>query len=143
MKTEQLIIRCNEQLKKDVDAAALKDSISRTDFIKQAIIDKLQTDGLLESEQKFLKLFEVGFQTYYEPYFHKLVQNQRNVLINVKTIIEQNNIAFKHLDLPTELDEIKPPLYNHPITEIAIEKATKGYWGSIKKENDLDGRYSN
>jgi len=127
MKSEQMIIRCNEQLKKNVDSAAAKESISRTDFIKQAIIDKLQSNGLLESEQKFLKLFELGFQTYYEPYFHKLVQNQKNILINVKTIIEQNNISYKHLNMPNELDEIKPPLYNHPITEIAIEKATKGY----------------
>lgn len=142
MKTEQMIIRCNEKLKKDVDAAAKKESINRTDFIKQAIVDKLQTNGLLESEQKFLKLFEVGFQTYYEPYFHRLVQNQRNILINVKTIIEQNNISYKHFDLPTELDEIKPPLYNHPITEVAIDRATKGYWKGVKKENDLDVKYS-
>ncbi len=134
MREEQINFRCKTDIKNEISIASEKAKMSRTDFILSAVMDKIKMTQLLDSEQKFLDLFELGFKTYYEPYFHRLVQNQRNILFDTKTIIEQNNLFYKHVEIVQERDEIKTALYNHPITDVAVETVKKNFWKNIPKE---------
>ena len=134
MREEQINFRCKTDIKNEINMASEKAQMSRTEFILSAVMDKIKMNQLLDSEQKFLSLFELGFQTYYEPYFHRLVQNQRSIMLDAKTIIEQNNLFYKNVEMVQERDNMITALYNHPITDIALENVKKNFWKNVSKE---------
>lgn len=130
--------RCNNEEKEGYKNAADKNKLSLSEFIRKTLNEKVEIDGLVEGERKFLDLFETAFKLFYEPYHDKLSLKLYHNAIDVKTIIEQNNIFYKQVDMPQERDEVKVPLYNHPITDLAKEKVFKEIKNKVSKEGIID-----
>lgn len=80
---------------------------------------------MVEGERKFLDLLKQLLNYSMVSYHDKLSLKLYHNAIDVRTIIEQNNIFYKQVDMPQERDEVKVPLYNHPITDLAKEKVFK------------------
>ena len=138
MKESSINFRCSPQKKDSYQRRADKEGLSLSKYIVNTLDEKGQVTDLISAEVKFLKLFEEAFKIYYEPYHHKIASTLRVNELNVKTILEQNNFMYKNINLPQETSQIKVPLYNHPITDLAREKVIKEFRSAKEKWEQKD-----
>jgi hypothetical protein len=138
MKESSINFRCSPQKKDNYQKRADQEGLSLSKYIVNTLDEKGQVTDLISAEVKFLKLFEEAFKIYYEPYHHKIASTLRVNELNVKTILEQNNFMYKNINLPQEASQIKVPLYNHPITDLAREKVIKEFRSAKEKWEQKD-----
>jgi len=125
LKNERITIRASEEFKRKLEILAKKENKSLSLFVHDYLKEKVENEGLNDSQGQFLKLFDVAFKRSYEP-FHKqqmLVLNKNN--FNGKWLLETINLFMKHLKIPQTKDEVKTSFVDHPIIEIAHEKVLK------------------
>jgi hypothetical protein len=132
-----ITVRCGNK-KAVYFALANKNDLDLSKYIKKLLDEQLEMNGFIDGEKKFLKLFEIAFETYYEPYYDKIMRILNIISIDIKTVIEQNNIMYKYLDFPQEKGEIKMPLYNHPITDLAKEKVLQNLRSKLSNKVNQD-----
>ena len=68
MKSDRITIRVDEDLKKEISVNAEKLNMNTSEYVHNAIIDKMQVDKLNDSQGQFLNLFDTSFKRSYDPY---------------------------------------------------------------------------
>lgn len=96
-----------------------------SEFIYQAIQEKMQTDKLTDSQSQFLNLFDVSFKKSFEPFFKQLMVIQNRTEFNSRWLLKQQDIFMQHLKIPQTKEELIVSVIPHPITEKAEELVLK------------------
>lgn len=107
-----------------------------SEFVYQAIMEKMQKSKLLDSQQQFIELFEVAFKKVYDLYFKQLMLVLNRIDFNTRWSIKQEDIFMQHLKIPQTKEELNISIIPHPITEKAQELVLKEirHLSSNKKE---------
>lgn len=125
LKNERVSIRVSDEFKKKLEILAEKDNKTLSQFIYDYLKERIENEGLTDSQGQFLKLFDIAFSKSYAPYHKKemLVLNKNN--FNSEWSLEVMDLFMKHLKIPQTRDEVKTSFTNHPITDIAHDKVLK------------------
>lgn len=121
MKSEKITIRINEDLKRSVNLLATNNNQSMSEFILEAVKDRVELVSISESQAQFIELFKIAFESSYEKYFKQLMLVLNRNCFNSQWLLKQNDLFYKHLKIPQTRDEIKTSFSPHPITDIAKE----------------------
>lgn len=122
--------------KNEISLFAEKFNMKVSEFVYQAVKEKMQTSKLNDSQAQFLNLFDVAFKKSFEPFFKKLVVIQNRTEFNSRWILKQQDIFMQHLKVPQTKEELIVSVIPHPITEKAEELVLKDIrkMSSNKKE---------
>lgn len=138
MKVERITIRIDDELKKELDVYAKRYEMNTSEFINTAIKEKIETDKLTDSQQNFLKLFDIAFKQSYEPFFKQMMVVINRCEFNTRWSIKQQDIFMGNLKVPQEKDEVAVSVIDHPITEIAHEKILKDIRKMSARKNQVE-----
>lgn len=138
MKSERVSVRVSEEFKKRLEILSSKENKTLSLFIYDCLKDRIENDGLNDSQGQFLKLFDIAFKKSFEPYHNKemIVLNKNN--INTECLIEVLDLFMKHLKVPQTKDEVKTTFVKHPITEIAYDKVLKNIRSQSAKRKERE-----
>ena len=140
MRNEIITFRASEEFKKKLELLSSKENKSISQFISDCLKERIENEGLTDSQSQFLKLFDIAFKKSYDPY-HKqemIVLNKTN--FDSKWLLEIMDLFMKHLKIPQTKEEIKTSFISHPITDIAHDKILKEIRSQsmTKKEKELN-----
>lgn len=138
MKTERITIRVNDELKNDISVLAEKYKMNTSEFVCSAIKEKIETEKLSDSQQRFLQLFDTAFKQSYDPFFKQMMVVLNRCEFNTRWSIKQQDIFMGNLKVPQEKDDVAVSVIDHPITEIAHEKILKDIRKMTARKNQLE-----
>ena len=127
--------RCSEIEKENYKFKAKKNQLSLSEFIRKTLNNNSEIDDVLEGEKRISVLLDKSLESCFEPFFKNIKTKLNRISIDINTVIEQNNILYKQLDLPQEKENILVPVFNHPITDIAKEIVIKSIRKNRTKKN--------
>ena len=138
MKTERITIRVNDELKNDISVLAEKYKMNTSEFVCSAIKEKIETEKLSDSQQRFLQLFDTAFKQSYDPFFKQMMVVLNRCEFNTRWSIKQQDIFMGNLKVPQEKEDVAVSVIDHPITEIAHEKILKDIRKMTARKNQLE-----
>ncbi|MBE6152749.1 MAG: hypothetical protein E7166_00785 [Firmicutes bacterium] len=138
MKTERISVRVSEDEKKEISINAEKSNMNTSEYIYNAVMDKLQLDKLCDSQGQFLNLFDTSFKRSYDPYQKHLLVILNRIEFNTRWIIKQQDIFMQHIKVPQTKDDLNVSFLNHPITDIAQELVLKDIRTMSSKKKELE-----
>lgn len=138
MKDERITIRLNEEEKKELSVYADKHEMNISEFVKNAIREKIESEKLSDSQQKFLQLFDIAFKQSYDSFFKQMMVVLNRCEFNTRWAIKQQDIFMGNLKVPQEKDEVAVSVIDHPITEIAHEKILKDIRKMTERKKQLE-----
>lgn len=138
MKTDRITIRVSEDEKKEINVNAEKLNMNTSEYVHNAIIDKMQVDKLNDSQGQFLNLFDTSFKRSYDPYQKHLLVILNRIEFNTRWLLKQQDIFMQHLKVPQTKDDLNVSFLNHPITDVAQELVLKDIRYMSSKKKDLE-----
>lgn len=87
-----------------------------SEFVYQAVLEKMQESRLNDSQLQFINLFDISFKKAFDSYFKQLMVVLNRNEFNSKCILKQNDIFMQHLKVPQTMEELKISILDHPIT---------------------------
>ncbi len=107
-----------------------------SEFVYQAVKEKMQTNKLTDSQSQFLNLFDVAFKKSFDPFFKQLMVVQNRIEFDSRWLLKQQDIFMQHIKVPQTKEELVVSVIPHPITEKAEELVLKDIrkMASNKKE---------
>lgn len=138
MKSDRITIRVDEDLKKEISVNAEKLNMNTSEYVHNAIIDKMQVDKLNDSQGQFLNLFDTSFKRSYNPYQKHLLVILNRIEFNTRWLLKQQDIFMQHLKVPQTKDDLNVSFLNHPITDVAQELVLKDIRSMSSKKKDLE-----
>lgn len=109
-----------------------------SEFIHQAIREKMQTNKLNDSQSQFLNLFDVAFKKSFESFFKQLMVVQNRIEFNSRWLLKQQDIFMQHLKVPSTKEELNISIIPHCITEKAEEMVLKDIRKMSSKKKELE-----
>ena len=106
MKSDRITIRVDEDLKKEISVNAEKLNMNTSEYVHNAIIDKMQVDKLNDSQGQFLNLFDTSFKRSYDPYQKHLLVILNRIEFNTRWLLKQQDIFMQHLKVPQTKDDL-------------------------------------
>ena len=138
MKSDRVSIRVTEEEKKEIGVSAEKLKMNTSEYVHTAILEKLQTDKMSDSQGQFLKLFDTSFKKSYDPYQKHLLVILNRIEFNTRVLIKQQDIFMQHLKVPQTKDELSISFLNHPITDVAQELVLKDLHSMSARKKELE-----
>lgn len=138
MKSDRVSIRVTEDEKKEIGMSAEKLKMNTSEYVHMAIVEKLQTDKMSDSQGQFLKLFDTSFKKSYDPYQKHLLVVLNRIEFNTRVLIKQQDIFMQHLKVPQTKDELSVSFLNHPITDVAQELVLKDLHLMSARKKELE-----
>ena len=125
MKEERISIRVTPDEKNEIKLVSDKYKMNTSEFVHKAIIEKLETEKLSDSQERFLSVFDVAFKKSFDSYFKQMMVVLNRCEFNTRWSIKQQDIFMGHLKIPQTKDELHLSILDHPITEVAHEQVLK------------------
>lgn len=138
MKTDRITIRVSEDEKKDINVNAEKLNMNTSEYVYNAIMDKMQVDKLNDSQGQFLNLFDTSFKRSYDPYQKHLLVILNCIEFNTRWLLKQQDIFMQHLKIPQTKDDLNVSFLNHPITDVAQDLVLKDIRSMSSKKKELE-----
>ena len=69
--------------------------MNTSEFVYQAVMEKMQTNKLNDSQSQFVNLFDVAFKKSFEPYFKQIMLVQNKIEFNVDGFPDEENMWMK------------------------------------------------
>lgn len=138
MKTDRITIRVSEDEKKDINVNAEKLNMNTSEYVYNAIMDKMQVDKLNDSQGQFLNLFDTSFKRSYDPYQKHLLVILNRIEFNTRWLLKQQDIFMQHLKVPQTKDDLNVSFLNHPITDVAQDLVLKDIRSMSSKKKELE-----
>ena len=112
--------------------------MNTSEFIHQAVREKMQTDKLVDSQSKLIDVFDVALKKSFDPYFKKLMLVQNQVDFNTRWLLKQQDIFMQHLKIPQTKDELNFSIIPHPITDKAEQLVIKEIRKMASRKKELE-----
>jgi len=138
MKTDRITIRVSEDEKKEINVNAEKLNMNTSEYVYNAIMDKMQVDKLNDSQGQFLNLFDTSFKRSYDPYQKHLLVILNRIEFNTRWLLKQQDIFMQHLKVPQTKDDLNVSFLNHPITDVAQDLVLKDIRSMSSKKKELE-----
>ena len=138
MKTDRITIRVSEDEKKEINVNAEKLNMNTSEYVYNAIMDKMQVDKLNDSQGQFLNLFDTSFKRSYDPYQKHLLVILNRIEFNTRWLLKQQDIFMQHLKVPQTKDDLNISFLNHPITDVAQDLVLKDIRSMSSKKKELE-----
>lgn len=112
--------------------------MNTSEFVYNAIKEKMELNKLNDSQGQFLELFDVAFKRSYEPINkHDMVVINR-IELNTRIILKVFDIFMQHLKVPQTKDDLNVSIIPHPIIEVAQEKVLKDIRSMSTRKHQLE-----
>ena len=138
MKSDRITIRVSEDEKKEISVVADKLKMNTSEYIYNAIKDKMQVDKLSDSQSQFLKLFDTSFKRSYDPYQKHLMVVLNRIEFNTRWLLKQQDIFMQHLKVPQTKEELNLSFLNHPITDVAQDLVLRDIRTMSSKKKEFE-----
>lgn len=125
MRDERITIRVTDDEKKEINLISDKYKMNISQFVYTAVREKIETEKLSESQERFISLFDVAYKKSSDPNFKQLMVVLNRVEFNTRWLLKQKDIFMQHLKVPQTKDELHLSIIDHPITEVAHEEILK------------------
>lgn len=112
--------------------------MNSSEFVHQAVMEKLQNNKLNDSQNQILNIFELAFKKVYDSYHKQLMVVLNRAEFNTRWILKQNDIFMQHLKIPQTKSELSFTSIGHPITEKAEELVLKDIRKMSTRKNEID-----
>lgn len=109
-----------------------------SEFVYQAVREKMQTNKLTDSQSQFLNLFDVAFKKSFDPFFKQLMVVQNRIEFDSRWLLKQQDIFMQHLKVPQTKEELVVSIIPHPITEKAEELVLKDIRKMASNKKELE-----
>ncbi len=109
-----------------------------SEFIYQAVQEKMQTNKLNDSQSQFLNLFDVAFKKSFDSFFKQLLLVENRIEFNTRWLLKQQDIFMQHLKVPQTKEELNVSIIPHPITEKAEEMVLKDIRKMASRKRELE-----
>lgn len=124
--------------KNEISLYAEKVNMKVSEFVYQAVKEKMQTNKLTDSQSQFLNLFDVAFKKSFEPFFKQLMVVQNRIEFDSRWLLKQQDIFMQHLKVPQTKEELIVSVIPHPITEKAEELVLKDIRKMASNKKELE-----
>lgn len=109
-----------------------------SEFVYQAVLEKMQSTKLNDSQKQFVDLFDVAFKKSYDLYFKQLMVVLNRIDFNNRWSLKQQDIFMQHLKVPQTKEELNVSIIPHPITERAQELVLKDIRQLSSRKKELE-----
>ena len=138
MKNDRITIRVTEDEKKEIGVVADKLKMNTSEYVYNAIKEKMEVDKLNDSQGQFLNLFDMSFKRSYDPYQKHLLVILNRIEFNTRWALKQQDIFMQHLKVPQTKEELNVSFLNHPITDVAQDLVLKDIRTMSSKKKELE-----
>lgn len=112
--------------------------MNSSEFVHLAVLEKMQTDKLNDSQTQFVNLFNTAFKSVYNEFHKQMMVVLNRTEFNTRWILKQNDIFMQHLKIPQTKSELSFTSIGHPITEKAEELVLKDLHKMAKRKHEID-----
>lgn len=137
-KEERITFRVDKEEKKEIENISNKNDMNVSEFVYQAVKEKMQINKLNDSQLQFINLFDIAFKKVYDTYHKQLMIVLNRCDFNTRWTLKQNDIFMQHLKIPQTKEELNFSIIGHPITEKAKELVTKDIRKMSTAKNELE-----
>lgn len=124
-KEERITFRVDENEKNEISVVAEKNNMNVSEFVYQAVLEKMQTNKLNDSQSQFINLFDIAFKKSFDSFYKQLMLILNRTDFNTRWLLKQQDIFMQHLKVPQTKEELNISIIPHPITEKAEELVLK------------------
>lgn len=128
----------NHDEKNEINVFAEKNNMNISEFVYQAVLEKMQSTKLNDSQKQFVDLFDVAFKKSYDLYFKQLMVVLNRLDFNTRCSLKQQDIFMQHLKVPQTKEELNVSIIPHPITEKAQELVLKDIRQLSSRKKELE-----
>ncbi len=128
----------NHDEKNEINVFAEKNNMNVSEFVYQAVLEKMQSTKLNDSQKQFVELFDVAFKKSYDLYFKQLMVVLNRLDFNTRWSLKQQDIFMQHLKVPQTKEELNVSIIPHPITEKAQELVLKDIRQLSSRKKELE-----
>lgn len=112
--------------------------MNTSEFVYQAVMEKMQTNKLTDSQSQFINLFDIAFKRSFEEYFKKLILVQNRIEFNTRWLLKQQDIFMQQLKIPQTKEDLIVSVIEHPITEKAQELVLQDIRKMSSRKKELE-----
>lgn len=109
-----------------------------SEFVYQAVKEKMETNKLNDSQSQFVNLFDVAFKKSFDSYFKQIMLIQNKIEFNTRWSLKQQDIFMQHLKIPQTKEELNVSIIPHAITEKAQELVLKDIRKMSSRKKELE-----
>ncbi len=109
-----------------------------SEFVYQAVMEKMQTKKLNDSQSQFLNLFDTAFKRSFDSFYKQLMVVQNRTEFNTRWLLKQQDIFMQHLKVPQTKEELNVSIISHPITEKAEELVLKDIRNMSSRKKEIE-----
>lgn len=112
-----------------------------SEFVYQAVREKMQTNKLNDSQSQFVNLFDIAFKKSIDSYFKQIILVLNKIDFNTRWLLKQQDIFMQHLKIPQKKEDLILSLIPHPITEKAEELVLKDIRKMATRKREIEDEY--
>ena len=135
-KHERITFRLNDKEKEEILLYSKKENISVSDYVYQAVMEKMKNNKLNDSQSALINVLDIGLTKSLDNYSKRLIVILNRIDFNLKWLLKQQDIFMQQLRIPQTKEELSISFIPHPIMEKAEELVIKDIrkMSSNKKE---------
>ncbi len=137
-KDERITIRIKEDDKKEIVTLAEKMHLNLSQFINEAIKEKLEINKLNDSQSQFINLFDTAFKKSFEQYYKKIMVVQNAIDFNLKCLLKVQDIFMQQLKIPQTKEDLSISILPHPIIEKSQDLVLKDLRNMAERKRNLE-----
>lgn len=117
---------------------AKKEDMNISEFVYNAVMEKMNTNKISDSQSQFFKLYDVAFKNSFDNYFKQLMVVLNRIEFNTRWLLKQQDIFMNHLKVPNSIEELNVPVIDHAITEKAKDLVLKDIRKMSARKKELE-----
>lgn len=137
-KDERITIRIKEDDKKEIVTLAEKMHLNLSQFINEAIKEKLEINKLNDSQSQFINLFDTAFKKSFEQYYKKIMVVQNAIDFNLKCLLKVQDIFMQQLKIPQTKEDLSISILPHSIIEKSQDLVLKDLRNMAERKRNLE-----
>lgn len=124
-KEERISFRLNNDEKKEIILYSQKKGISVSDYVYQAVTEKMKGIKLNDGQSELVNVIDIGVRKSLDSYFKQLMLVLNKMDFNIKWLLKQQDIFMYQVKIPQIKEDLVVPFMAHPVTEKAEEIVLK------------------
>lgn len=138
MKSERITVRISEDERNEINLYSEKYKMKISEFVYKAIKEKMETEKLSDSQERFLTTFDIAYKKSSDTNYKQLMVILNRIEFNTRWLIKLLDIFMNYVKVPQTKDQLSVPIIDHPITELSHELIVKDIRKMSSRKHDLE-----
>ena len=138
MKSERITIRVTEDEKKEINLVSEKNKMNLSEFVHKAIREKIETEKLSDSQEKFLTNFDIAYKKSSDTNIKQLMVILNRIEFNTRWLLKLLDIFMNYVKVPQTKEQLSVPIIDHPITELSHDLVVKDIRKMTSRKHELE-----